>query len=247
MRSKTDIPGMDRPIGEYVEHWRRRQALEGKRNRRQARHDAERIAAMLRKKFGATRIVLFGSLVAERFSANSDIDLAVDGLAPADYFLALVEAGKLPVDLKPLGELFPHVRNRVLATGEETMRAMSPKRLRGVADDSSTELERLQRLSEDIAFVPAEIARDPGHARLFYENLALTLHNFYTGCERIFQTVAAELNGAPPGDALSESKRGFDWHRRLLERMSVAWGDRPAVLSGDSLMICANCWRFATM
>lgn len=186
MRSKTDIPGMDRPIGEYVEHWRRRQALEGKRNRRQARHDAERIAAMLRKKFGATRIVLFGSLVAERFSANSDIDLAVDGLAPADYFLALVEAGKLPVDLKPLGELFPHVRNRVLATGEETMRAMSPKRLRGVADDSSTELERLQRLSEDIAFVPAEIARDPGHARLFYENLALTLHNFYTGCERIF-------------------------------------------------------------
>lgn len=125
MRSKTDIPGMDRPIEEYVERWRRRQAREGERNRRlaqQARRDAERIAAMLREKFGATRVVLFGSLVTDRFSANSDIDLAVDGLAPADYFLALAEAGKLtgfPVDLKPLGELFPHVRNRVLATGEE--------------------------------------------------------------------------------------------------------------------------------
>ncbi len=115
------------------------------------------------------------------------------------------------------------------------MQAMSPERLRGVAADSSTELERLQRLSEDIAFVRAEIARDPGHARLFYENLALELHNFYTGCERIFQTVAAELNGAPPGDALSESERGFDQHRRLLDRMGVAWGDRPAVLSGDSI------------
>ncbi len=119
MRSKTDIPGMDRPIEEYVERWRRRQARAGERNRRQARHDAERIAAMLREKFGAPRVVLFGSLVTDRFAANSDIDLAVDGLAPADYFLALAEAGKLPVDLKPLGELFPHVRNRVLATGEE--------------------------------------------------------------------------------------------------------------------------------
>ncbi len=125
MRSNTDIPGMDRPIEEYVERWRRRQATERERNRRlaqQARLDAMRIAAMLREQFGATRIILFGSLVTDRFTAGSDIDLAVDGLAPADYFPALAEAGKLtdfPVDLKPLGELFPHVRNRVLATGED--------------------------------------------------------------------------------------------------------------------------------
>lgn len=107
------------------------------------------------------------------------------------------------------------------------MQSISPERLRGVAADMSAELSRLQQLAEDVAFVHAEIARDPGHARLFYENLALKLHNFYTGCERLFQTVAAELNGAPPG--------GFDWHRRLLERMGVAWGDRPAVLSSDSI------------
>ncbi len=125
MSAKIDIPGMDRPIEEYVERWRRRQAVERERNRRlaqQARHDAERIAAMLRRTFGATRVILFGSLVTGRFTADSDIDLAVDGLAPADYFPALAEAGKLtefPVDLKPLGELFPHVRDRVLATGED--------------------------------------------------------------------------------------------------------------------------------
>ncbi len=125
MSLKADIPGMDRPIEEYVERWRRRQAIERERNRRlahRARCDAGRIAAMLREKFGATRVILFGSLVTERFSAGSDIDLAVDGLAPADYFPALAEAGKLtdfPVDLKPLGELFPHIRHRVLATGED--------------------------------------------------------------------------------------------------------------------------------
>lgn len=107
------------------------------------------------------------------------------------------------------------------------MQPVSPERLRGVATDLSAELERLQRLSEDIAFVHAEIAHDPGHARLFYENFALKLHNFYAGCERIFQTVAAELNGASPG--------GFDWQRRLFERMGAARSDRPAVLSGDSI------------
>jgi uncharacterized protein YukE len=107
------------------------------------------------------------------------------------------------------------------------MQSLSPERLRGVAADISAELGRLQQLAEDVAFVHAEIARDPGHARLFYENLALKLHNFYTGCERIFQTVAAELNGAPPG--------GFDRHRRLLERMGAAWGDRPAALSSNSI------------
>lgn len=107
------------------------------------------------------------------------------------------------------------------------MQAFSPERLRGIAADIQIELKRLQRLADDIAFVQGEITRDPGHARLFYENLALKLHNFYTGCERIFQTIATELNGAPPG--------GFDWHRRLLERMGMDWGDRPAVLSSTSI------------
>ncbi|MGB9752971.1 MAG: hypothetical protein C0183_22595 [Roseiflexus castenholzii] len=107
------------------------------------------------------------------------------------------------------------------------MQAISPERLRGVATDISAELERLRRGAEDIAFARAEIARNPGHARMFYENLAFKLHNFYTGCKRMVQTVASELNGAPPG--------GFDRHRRLLGRMGAAWGDRPAVLSGDSV------------
>jgi hypothetical protein len=107
------------------------------------------------------------------------------------------------------------------------MQSVSPERLRGIAADIQIELKRLQRLADDIAFVRGEITRDPGHARLFYENLVLKLHNFYTGCERIFQTIATELNGAPPG--------GFDWHRRLLERMGMDWGDRPAVLSSTSI------------
>ncbi len=107
------------------------------------------------------------------------------------------------------------------------MRQVSPHALVGLAADIRAELDHLRRLAQDIAAVQAEIERDPDHARLFYENLALKLHNFYTGCERIFQTVASELNGAPP--------TGFDWHRRLLERMAVAWQGRPALLSASTV------------
>lgn len=99
--------------------------------------------------------------------------------------------------------------------------------LRSVAVDITAELAYLRRLADDIAFVVAQMAAYPEHARLFAENLALKLHHFYTGCERIFQTVVAELNGAPPS--------GFDGHRRLLERMGVAWQDRPALLSPETL------------
>jgi predicted nucleotidyltransferase len=125
MSATTDIPGMDRPIEAYVERWRKRQEAAYACNRRlaqQARQDVEHIAAMLRQKFGVTRILLFGSLMTDRFSAESDIDLAVASLAPADYFPALAEAGKLtdfPVDLKPLEALAPHVRDRILERGED--------------------------------------------------------------------------------------------------------------------------------
>jgi hypothetical protein len=103
------------------------------------------------------------------------------------------------------------------------MKQPSSAALRGLAVDIGAELDHLRRLAADIAAVQVEIKRDPDHARLFYENLALKLHNFYNGCERIFRMVVSDLNGAAP--------EGFDWHRRLLERMGKEWEGRPALLS----------------
>lgn len=107
------------------------------------------------------------------------------------------------------------------------MQHASSEALLGLAADIASELEHLRRLAADIAAVQIEIERDPDHADLFYENLALKLHNFYTGCERIFQTVVSELNGGPPA--------GFDWHRRLLERMAMDWQGRPALLTQNTV------------
>lgn len=107
------------------------------------------------------------------------------------------------------------------------MREISAEALRSLATDISIELQALRRLATDIAAVQVEIEQDPIHAWLFYENLALKLHNFYTGCERIFRTVATELDGSMP--------EGFDWHRRLLERMGTAGEDRPALLAAETV------------
>jgi hypothetical protein len=45
------------------------------------------------------------------------------------------------------------------------------------------------------------------------ESAALRLHNFYTGCERIFRLIAAEVNGGVPKD--------LDWHKRLLTQVGL--------------------------
>ena len=76
---------------------------------------------VLADRYPIRRIILFGSLARGNFAPGSDIDLAVEGLPPGDYFTALAAANCLTrfwVDLKPLEELQPRFRERVLATGE---------------------------------------------------------------------------------------------------------------------------------
>jgi len=80
------------------------------------------VAYWRQRDFGVTRVVLFGSLVSGRFLPDSDIDLAVEGLAAAAFFPALAQASRLsefPLDLKPIDDLAPHFRMRVLLTGED--------------------------------------------------------------------------------------------------------------------------------
>ena len=53
--------------------------------------------------------------------------------------------------------------------------------------------------------------------------IALNLHGFYTGTERVFEEVARSLDESLP--------TGSDWHRRLLQQMSADLPEiRPAVI-----------------
>ena len=58
----------------------------------EARGVASSLAQELRSRFGAERVVLFGSLARGEFSGRSDIDLAVWGIPPRDFYRAVAFA-----------------------------------------------------------------------------------------------------------------------------------------------------------
>jgi uncharacterized protein YutE (UPF0331/DUF86 family) len=60
----------------------------------------------------------------------------------------------------------------------------------------------------------------------YLDSVALNLHGFYSGLERIFERIASSIDGNVPA--------GANWHQELLEQMSrEIQGVRPAVISPD--------------
>jgi predicted nucleotidyltransferase len=81
-------------------------------------------AAALKARYGARRVVLFGSLAhAAWFMPDSDVDLAVEGLAGDDYWQAwrLVEEiiGDRPVDLIEIEMVGESLRRAIQRYGIE--------------------------------------------------------------------------------------------------------------------------------
>lgn len=95
-------------IHEYIEAYRRRAMaaqVAVERRAKRAHEMALGCAKKLVEDFGAVRVFLIGSLAEGCFRATSDIDLVVEGLAPALYFRASAKisriAGEFEVDLIP--------------------------------------------------------------------------------------------------------------------------------------------------
>ena len=71
--------------------------------------------------FGATKVVVFGSLVRGELDVDSDVDVAVRGLPAARHFEAMSAAAaamQRPVDVVRLEEAPPTLASRVDADGE---------------------------------------------------------------------------------------------------------------------------------
>ncbi len=84
------------------------------------------------------------------------------------------------------------------------------------------ELARLEAVVESLLKRKGPLANEE-----ITESAALRLHNFYTGCERIFKRIVAEVNGI----ALQDS----DWHKRLLNQMTLEIKEiRPAVITPET-------------
>ena len=93
-------------------------------NRRyaKARRVARVAADLLRERFGATRVLLFGSLAHGLwYSETSDIDLACEGLTSETYLLAVARlqdiSDEFKFDLVPLESCRPDLREAILKDG----------------------------------------------------------------------------------------------------------------------------------
>ena len=199
-----------------------RQRMEDRK--REALTAAQACAELLRTRFGARRVILFGSLVGDgTWHEHSDIDLAVEGLADEDFFAAysaccdLVPPG-LDLDLVPLEDTYPEMRARIL--GEVEVPKDPILALKGLIEDELTALQRIVGWTEEAL---TKLPEEP--SQLEMHGLAAYIHQFYTGIERIFERIAVWLG--------EERPKGSYWHVELLSRMAEEQkGTRPAVISG---------------
>lgn len=85
---------------------------------------AREAAAMLKERYGAKRVILFGSLAHDLwFDEWTDVDLAVDGLTGTSLYRAWFDAVGIiqdrNVDLIPLQEVRPSVARTIAEHGRE--------------------------------------------------------------------------------------------------------------------------------
>lgn len=87
----------------------KKKELENKNLQEAALKEAERLSALLKKKFECEAIYLIGSVIKEKgFSHHSDIDFVIRGLKKELFFKALallIKNSTFDIDLKPWEEL----------------------------------------------------------------------------------------------------------------------------------------------
>lgn len=190
--------------------------------RAQAQTAADDCVRLLKEKFGARHVILFGSVAGQgTWHDRSDIDLAVEGLAPADFFAAYSACTDLlpkgvTIDLVPLEDAYPEMRARIL--GETPMSDDPAQALRDLIDDEFVALERIASQMEEAL---GSLTDEPSQFEM--NGLAAYLHAFYTGIESIFERIALQIDAQVP--------RGEYWHTDLLNQMAEKQeGLRPEVI-----------------
>ena len=102
----------------------KRQARETESIRRDAKDKAKKIAPMLKEKYGAKRVILFGSIVKGSYlHKRTDIDLLVEGIKSNDFLRAGADAWTISspfdVDIVPVERADQYLLSRALEEGVE--------------------------------------------------------------------------------------------------------------------------------
>ena len=185
---------------------------------------AEECARVLTKQFRVKKVYLFGSVTgASPWHNRSDLDIAVEGLAPQDYFLALSALDKmlpssLEVDLITLEDALPEI-----AASIQGKMKMAENPIEAMKQRIANELQALERVSSQLQQLLARMPESPTFVEL--RATGSILHDFYSGVERIFERIAVTLDGGLP--------EGERWHQLLLQQMEEETQVRPAVIDRE--------------
>lgn len=102
---------------------------------------------------------------------------------------------------------------------------MKGEELRFLASRIRQELDEIQRILARVKEGWARATRS--NDEYYLDGVALNLHSFYSGMERIFTQIAETIDGRVPG--------GENWHQVLLQQMmDEVPRVRPAVISTET-------------
>ena len=220
---------------------------------------ARRLATVLYRDFGATKVAVFGSLTEpERFTQNSDIDIVVWGVSYNKCLDALWETKGLSsefkidiIDFKSINSLF---RERVLSqaipidkAGTDVLRLVSASGRENGETYTVNRDELIQRIADERIKIDRTIRSitellqeievvTPSHRKFFEELTAKKLAEVYSGIERIFERIANEIDKHLP--------EGERWHTDLLTQMAERRSERPPVISEGTQQRLRQLLRF---
>ena len=234
--------------------WKNRVMDEGLLHR--AWDTAYQVATLLYEQFGATQVVVFGSLTEPiGFTNRSDIDIAVSGLSTDDYD----KAWKIVMDFKSgfkidfinfdtsKGLFRERIKYQAIPIEKgshsglwQTLYEHLHRQVFPTEEGDIYEMNRkrlTQRINDELDKIEGTLERIhrglekieevPIDVTEFIENtIATDLADIYNGIERIFERIAREVDTLMP--------TGSRWHKNLLAQMAEKRPERCPVISENT-------------
>lgn len=111
------------------------------------------------------------------------------------------------------------------------------KAYRELVDRIRGQITDLERVVQRVEGAWSRGKRLSEEREVYLDSVALNLHGFYSGLERLFELIARHVDRDLPG--------GDTWHRDLLRQMTQDMAEaRPAVISSESASMLDELRRF---
>ena len=111
------------------------------------------------------------------------------------------------------------------------------ERYQVVAGRIQAELGNLEQVVNRIERILDRTQYQADDEDFYFDAIALNLHDFYAGLERLFEQIATKIDNSLPPSSY--------WHRELLQQMGTPLPQlRPQVLKGDTMKMLDDYLRF---